>query len=103
MFVNKQQWIGIVANRTGRPKPPRRPRRRAARLSGAAAPAPEKPRFPRFASAMAAARAANAPQLALYPDELPSGVGALRRPVVRWLGIGSCILLFGLLLSTVLI
>jgi len=54
---------------------------------------------------MAAARAANAPQLALYrdapADELPSALGA-RRPVVRWLGIGSCVLLFGLLLSTML-
>jgi hypothetical protein len=62
-------------------------------------------RFARFAAAMAAARAANAPQLALYrdvlADELPSDLG-VARPVVRWLGIGSCVLLFGLLLSTML-
>lgn len=55
---------------------------------------------------MAAARAANAPQLALYrdapADALPSALGVARRPVVRWLGIGSCVLLFGLLLSTML-
>jgi hypothetical protein len=102
MFFNKQQWIGIVANRTDRPKSPRRARRRAARPSGSTAPAPTEPRFARFASAMAAARAANAPQLTLYRDPPADDLEAPRRPMVRWLGIGSCVLLFGLLLSTML-
>jgi hypothetical protein len=102
MFANKQQWIGIVANRTDRSKSPRRTRRRAARPSGPAAPAPKQPRFARFASAMAAARAANAPQLALYRDAPADDLGVPRHPVVRWLGIGSCVVLFGLLLSTML-
>jgi len=51
---------------------------------------------------MAAARAANAPQLALYRDAPADDLGVPRRPVARWLGIGSCVLLFGLLLSTML-
>jgi hypothetical protein len=51
---------------------------------------------------MAAARAANAPQLALYRDAPADDLGAPRHPVVRWLGIGNCVL-FGLLLSTMLI
>ena len=106
MFLNKRQWIGIVANKTDRSKSPRRGRRRAARLSGPAAPAAKEPRFARFAAAMAAARAANAPQLAVYrdapADDLPSALGTARRPVVCWLSIGSCVLLFGLLLSTML-
>jgi len=68
---------------------------------------------------MAAARAANAPQLTLHDDppapDIPTvihapgppaapwrAVRAPRRPIARWLGIGSCALLFGLLAVTVL-
>jgi hypothetical protein len=72
----------------------------------------EEPRFARFASAMDAARAADAPQFALY-DEVPGAERvptpirgpagrAPRRPLVRWLGIGSGVLLFGLLLGRLL-
>ena len=78
----------------------------------------ERPRYSKFAAAMAAARAANAPQLAPLGDghDIQPVVGrdlrrpvaapwqaerAGRRPVARWLGIGSCALVLGLLLVTV--
>ena len=60
----------------------------------------------RFAAAMAAARAAKAPQLTLYrdgpADVIPPAYGMLHRPVIRWLGIGGCVVLLGLLLLTLL-
>ena len=60
----------------------------------------------RFAAAMAAARAAKAPQLTLYRDEpadgSPPAYGILQRPVIRWLGIGGCMVLLSLLLLTLL-
>jgi len=52
---------------------------------------------------MAAARVANAPHLSLY-DPAPGERAwqAPRRPVARWLGIGGCVLLLGLLLIIML-
>lgn len=68
-------------------------------------------RFPKFAAAMDAARVANAPQFDLYdaaspvaspPEDEGASWRAPGRRVVRWVGIGSCVLLFGLLTVTML-
>jgi hypothetical protein len=66
-------------------------------------------RFPRFAAAMDAAREAKAPQLDLYtatpPEPAADNATSWRTPggpMVRWVGIGSCVLLFGLLTATML-
>ena len=94
-----------------------RPARPAGPVAGARS---ERPRYSRFAAAMAAARADDAPHLVPLGDgpgqDLPPAAGrglrrpvaapwqakgAPRRPIARWLGIGSCALVLGLVLATV--
>jgi hypothetical protein len=71
------------------------------------------PRFARFAAAMDEARATGAPQLGLYvhptvgvtaqrPEGPPPRL-ARRRTTLRWIGIGSCVLVVGVLLASWLV
>ncbi|MCC2665550.1 MAG: hypothetical protein K0R41_4281 [Geminicoccaceae bacterium] len=69
------------------------------------------PQFARFAAAMDEARARGAPQLALYTDPSgefgpPGAAGSRRsrrRTALRWVGIGSCLLVVGGLLVSWLV
>jgi hypothetical protein len=70
------------------------------------------PQFARFAAAMDEARARGAPQLALYTDPSDEAAGppgaagsrrARRRTALRWVGIGSCLLVVGGLLVSWLV
>ena len=102
----RQQWIVRV---TGHSRPQNAYWKARSGTARAAKPG-GRPQYARFAAAMDAARIAEAPELSLYREQplrgdLIRGGGrwhAPGRPLVRWLGIGSCILRFGVVLVALL-